>query len=101
MISEIDPLGKPATYIYDPANELRGIIDRDHRERAFTYDADGRLTTERWLDPVGNGIRTFTYTYDGANELTQVTGPDSTYAMTYDADGRMVSLSNSGTPNMP
>jgi YD repeat-containing protein len=40
-------------------------------------------------------------TYNAAGELTQITDPDSTYSYTYDLDGRMLSVSNEGTPNLP
>ncbi|MFN0020615.1 MAG: putative toxin, partial [Pirellulaceae bacterium] len=49
----------------------------------------------------GSVSRTISYTYDTASELTSVTDPDSTYAYTYDAIGRVLTSSNSGTSGVP
>jgi RHS repeat-associated protein len=58
-------------------------------------------TAEQLFDSNGNVTRTITNTYNAAGELTQISDPDSTYRYTYDLDGRVLSISNQGTPNVP
>jgi YD repeat-containing protein len=77
------------------------IADRDGTTQRYTYDRLNRRILEQWLDTNGNVTRTIANTYNATSELTQITDPDSTYSYTYDLDGRMVTTSNSGTPNVP
>ncbi len=53
------------------------------------------------LDLIGTVTHTITNTYNAAGELTQISDPVSTYRYTYDLDGRMLSVSNQDTPNVP
>ena len=52
------PFLKARTYSYDAANELTATTDRLGRQRTYSYDNDGRTTSEKWLDGSGNIIRT-------------------------------------------
>ena len=45
----------------------------------------------------GTLVRTITFDYDAASQLTDVSDPDSTYAYTYDNLGRVLTVDNSGT----
>ncbi|MGH9208439.1 MAG: hypothetical protein ACRD1G_18110, partial [Acidimicrobiales bacterium] len=49
----------------------------------------------------GNVVRTISFAYNADNELTSASDPDSSYAFTRDNLGRVTSLDNSGTPNIP
>jgi RHS repeat-associated protein len=49
----------------------------------------------------GSVARTISYTYDVASQLTSATDPDSTYAYTYDAIGRQLTVDNNGTSGVP
>jgi len=40
------------------------IIDRNARQRQFTYDPVNRETAEKWLDSLNNVIRTIGFGYD-------------------------------------
>ena len=71
---------------------------RLHVER---NDKDGRLTTEQWLNSMGQVTYTATYVFDAAGEKTSAQDPSSAYAYAYDLDGRLQSIDNSGTPNVP
>ncbi len=62
-----------------------------------SYDAIGEKISETWV----GGNYTATYQYNAAGELTQASDPFSSYAYSYDADGRLVSVSNAGTPGVP
>ncbi len=101
LTSETDPRSQAITYTYDAANHLTQVQDRNGRRRAFDFDAAGRQTAERWLDGQGATIRTTSYGYDNANKLTSASDPSATYAIAYDADDRLTSVNNTGTPGMP
>src|SRR6185369_6402878 len=74
--------------------------DRNSRVTDFTYDTLYRLTAELWTSG-GTTIRTLSYAYDAAGELTSAGDADSAYAYTYDAAGRVTVVDNNTTPNVP
>ncbi len=80
---------------------MTGATDRNGKRRTFGYDNAGRRTTEKWLDSGGNTIRTLTWTYDAAGQLTLEQDPDSKYAITYDTLGRVTNVDTLGTPGLP
>jgi len=94
-------VGDPIFYQYDAAGQVVGITDRNGRQRDFTYNDLGLMTSEVWLDEFDDPIRTITWTYDNAGRLIEISDPDSTYAFTYDVAGRVTSVDNDGTPNVP
>jgi len=103
VLSEIDPMGKLTTFTHDAAGQLTRIVDRKAQRREFVYDNDGRRTQENWCTTASGpctASRTFAYTYDNADQLTDVTEPDSHYSFTYDAAGRVATISSLGS-NMP
>ena len=97
MIAETNALGASRTYRYDAAGNLVGSTDRDGRSRRYAYDLRDRQTAEVWLDGGGAALRTIARTYDAAGELVSVTDPDMAYAYTYDALGRVASVSTGQT----
>jgi RHS repeat-associated protein len=101
LTSETNALGGLRLYQYDAAGNLTGVTDRNGRQRRYRYDLLDRTTAEEWLDGGGLPIRTFTYVYDAASQLLSAADPASSYACSYDADGRVTSLTNSGTPGVP
>jgi RHS repeat-associated protein len=100
VTGDTNPLGSRA-YVYNGAGELTQVTDRNGRVRQFVYDSDGRRTQEKWLDGGGNVIRTIGYGYDADGRLISSGDADFQYTFTYDADDRLSTISNSGTPNMP
>jgi len=97
-----DPLGHVTTTTYDAAGNVTGVTDRDNRQVTYAYDPDNREVAETWY-PAGGGaaLRTVTMAYDAAGRLTSIQDPNSDYAFGYDADNRLTSVDNSGTPGMP
>ncbi len=76
--------------------------DPDGRIIQYTYDADHRETSEKWL-PVGGGsaFYTMTISYDPAGRVTEIQDNNSDYTYTYDNAGHVTSVDNSGTPGAP
>jgi RHS repeat-associated protein len=93
VTAETNALGASRTYRYDAVGNLTGSTDRDGRSSRYTYDPRNRQTAEVWLGGGGAAIRTIARTYDAAGELLTVTDPDTAYAYTYDALGRVASVS--------
>jgi RHS repeat-associated protein len=78
-------------------------VDRKNQRREFVYDDDGRRTQEKWCTTASGTCTTsriFTYSYDAANQLTEVNEPDARYTFTYDGAGRVTGVSSLGS-NMP
>ena len=65
------------------------------------YDNDGRQTREQWLDSQGQVTRTISSAYNADGELIAASDPDSVYVYNYDADGRVTTVDNAGTPGVP
>jgi RHS repeat-associated protein len=101
LITDTNQLGKTRTRSYDNVGNLTQTIDRDGRKIAYTYDTLNRQTAERWLDSSGATIKTFGSTYDAIGRLVSMTNPDSTYIYSYDAIDRVVSIDNTGTVGVP
>ncbi len=49
----------------------------------------------------GSLVRTLTYSYDAAGQLTAASDPDSSYAVSYDNLGRVLTVDNNGTSGVP
>jgi len=49
----------------------------------------------------GTLVRTISFEYDAANQLTSASDPDSAYAYTYDNLGRVLTVDNDDTPGAP
>jgi RHS repeat-associated protein len=75
-------------------------IDRDGRERSFSYDVLDRQTQETWWAG-STAVRQIDYGYDAVGNLVSASDPDSSYAFTYDTLDRVTSTDNAGTPNVP
>jgi RHS repeat-associated protein len=101
LAREVNANGAARQYKYDYVGNITSIADRDGTAQAFTYDKLNRRTQEQWKDASGNITRSINSTYNAAGELTQISDPDSSYRYTYDQDGRMETVSNQDTPNVP
>ncbi len=97
VVLETDPLGHSTQYAYDAADHLVSKTDRDGRQTTYAYDDLGRLVTQTWV----GGSDVFRYTYDLADQLLSVTDTASALAYTYDNRGRVVTVDNNGTPDVP
>ncbi len=94
------------SFVYDKNGNITEITNMDGSKEVYTYDLSSRLTLEQHLDSLGTVTREISYTYDemgnrltktqdsvttnysydAANQLTQV---DST-AWTYDENGNLI-----------
>ncbi|MFN0054799.1 MAG: hypothetical protein ACKV0T_21720, partial [Planctomycetales bacterium] len=100
VTTETNAQSNARTYGYDAVGNVTSQTDRNGRLTNFTYDTLYRLTSELWKSG-GSTIRTISYAYDAAGELTSSSDADSAYAYTYDAAGRVSTVDNNGTPNVP
>ncbi|HEX6682161.1 MAG TPA: RHS repeat-associated core domain-containing protein, partial [Candidatus Limnocylindrales bacterium] len=86
-----DPNGVPVTYGYDNAGRQVRVSDGLGRTERVDYDPLGQVTAESDLAPDGTSLRTQTYTYDAAGNMTSATSPGGiTTSYQYDALDRMV-----------
>ena len=92
--------GATRSFEYDIAGNLTRSVDPNGDVREFAYDTRGRVTTETWLDG-GAEIYVAQFGYDLENQLVSAADDFSAYAIGYDGDGRMTSLDNLGTPDVP
>ena len=101
-ITETMPTGGVTTYTYDVVGNLIQKVDPNNRITRYSYDADNREITEKWL-PAGGGAATYTMTlaYDANGNVASVQDNFSHYAYAYDAVNRVTSIDNTGTPGSP
>ncbi len=91
---------------YDIENNLTLSVDRNGRATAFSYDEVDRLDTEVWYsngtdaESGSNADNTIITTYDILNRVHSMADDFSSYTYGYDAQDRVVSISNSGTPGV-
>ena len=76
------------------------MTDRNNQLRTFEFDGLNRQTHERWIGVNNSVLRDMQSSYDAAGQLVGMSDPDSTYAFTYDALGRLKSVDNAGTPGV-
>jgi RHS repeat-associated protein len=73
------------SYEYNDADNIVTKTDRDSRVTTYQYDHLDRLKDETWYDySSGPAMRTISYAYDLAGNLTSVSDPDATYDYDYD-----------------
>ena len=101
VIQETNSLNDSRYYTYDDAGNLTEKTDRDGRVTDYTYDNLYRTTSEVWKDSGGTTVNTIDYTYDAANQLLTAGDSYSDYTYSYDMLGRVTSVDNSGTPDVP
>ena len=100
-VAETNELDDTRYFVYDAAGYLLRQIDRLGRVRQFQYDNLGRNTAEIWYNNVQdadadqNRQRTITFTYDLVGQLTSVDDVEADYTYTYDALGRVITLTHS------
>lgn len=52
------------TFVYDLAERMTSLTDRDGRRRDFSYDELDRVTTEKWYNTAGTYLSAITTTRD-------------------------------------
>ncbi len=61
----------------------------------YNYDYDGNLTGLSYAQANSTGLPSYTWTYNAAGLVTQMTSPDGTVSDTYDADNQLTQASSS------
>jgi RHS repeat-associated protein len=91
LTSSTDPSHVVSQYGYDFAGRQVRASDGMNRTSRTDYDALGHTASESDVSPAGATLRTVTYAYDAAGNLTGSTDPyHATTTYDYDAAGRMV-----------
>ena len=115
---QTDALGKSTTYTYDPDGNLASEVDANGTKSTFTYDNLNRQTSAKYgavtsgagastitdtydaanrlTKAVDSATGTFSYTYDGFNDVLTQTSPQGTISHAYNADGLPTSMSVPG-----
>ena len=94
VVAETNELNDARTFTYDVANNLLTRTDRNGRVIEYDYDALHRRVEEQWLDDQQTVIRTLSFTYDAASQLTAAADPAASYDYQYDALGRRTSVTH-------
>jgi YD repeat-containing protein len=74
-------MGYSSTISHDADSRVTSQTDADGRQRNFSYDNAGELTSETWLNSSNQVIYTATYSYDAAGELTSEADGSSSYSV--------------------
>jgi len=101
LTADINALGGTRRYEYDVEGNRTRLTDRNGRIFHYSYDDLNRQVSEEWLDSNGATVREFSNTFDAASQLLSMSDPASSYAFTYDADGRRLTTSNTGSTGVP
>lgn len=90
LLSQSSPDTGGSSYTYNSAGQVSSRTNAANQQTQATYDAKGRPSTVTYADG-----RVVTYTYDqgtnGLGRLTSVSDADSSLSWTYDAQGRVLS----------
>ncbi|MCR9197400.1 MAG: hypothetical protein NXI04_02035 [Planctomycetaceae bacterium] len=100
MLTETNEDGDSRSYTYDAAGRLTSRTDRNGRVIDFGYDNLGRQTSQQWMDGV-TAVNTITTTYNADLRVSAISDDDSAYAFTWDANGRLLTVDNTGTVGVP
>jgi len=92
--SETDPLSRTEYWHYDPIGQVDTSVSARGDTTTYTYDALSRLTLKQF--PVDSLV----YQYDALGSPLQIDDADSRLVMTYDANGRLSTVTN-GNPANP
>jgi YD repeat-containing protein len=79
VTQETNQLNKTRTFKYDAAGNLTERVDRLGRKIEYVYDNLYRNTAEKWW----NGttlVRTLSFTFDAASQLTAASDPAASFA---------------------
>lgn len=93
MLTNTNELSDTRTYEYDAAGNVVEYTDRNGRVTVYEYDDLQRRTAEKWMDGA-TVVRTLSYTYDAASQLTSASDPEATYNFYYDNLGRNTSITH-------
>ncbi|MFI6541560.1 LamG-like jellyroll fold domain-containing protein [Nonomuraea sp. NPDC050547] len=93
VTAETDPLNDTTTYTYDPAGRPAKATNPLGNATAGEYDPAGRLRTVKNLNSAGSVLRSVSFGYDAAYNVTEVTsGEGYITRRKYDATDLLVEL---------
>ena len=93
MLTNTNELSDTRTYEYDAAGNVVEYTDRNGRVTVYEYDDLQRRTAEKWMDGA-TVVRTLSYAYDAASQLTSASDPEATYTFSYDNLGRNIGVTH-------
>ncbi len=98
------PNSKTVTRAYDNDGRLQKITDWSSRATTFAYDPDSDLTTTTYPETKGEAKTEDAYTYNNADQMTQVKMTKGTLSLaqiyyTRDSDGQVTANTEKGLPN--
>jgi RHS repeat-associated protein len=91
VTEETNELDDSRLFLYDAIGHLTKRTDRNGRVIQYTFDNLGRQTAELWKDGQTT-IRTISFEYDAASQLTSVSDADADYTYIYDDLGRTTAI---------
>jgi RHS repeat-associated protein len=91
VTEETNELNDSRLFEYDAMGHLMKRTDRNGRVIEYTFDDMGRQTAELWKDGETT-VRTISFEYNAASQLTGVTDPDADYTYIYDDLGRTTAI---------
>jgi RHS repeat-associated protein len=90
LLKETDPLDSVTSYRYDAKGNLIGKTDANGASIDYRYDELGRLLIKSYPDGTQE-----TFSYDAKGNIARAANKNIAYTYTYDANNRMVSVSDS------
>ena len=84
------PTGGLTQTLYDNNNQPIQTVDADGRKKVFSYNKDGRLTSELWYSAAGTLVNQLAYNYDKAGNLLSAGNNYGTYTFTYDNANKLI-----------
>jgi len=90
-VAEINPLGNVSYTSYNADSQVSLTVDADGRSIENSYTADGRLSSESWLNAAGVQTDAESFSYDNAGNVTAESNNYGTYDWTYNSANRAVS----------
>jgi YD repeat-containing protein len=79
------------SYVYDANGNVIRATDRDGRVTTYAYDGLNEKIQEQWLNG-STVLRTLSYAYDAAGNLTSTSDPSASYTYAYDSLNRPTSV---------
>lgn len=90
LLKETDPLDTVASYSYDAKGNLIAKTDANGATISYSYDELGRLLKKSYPDGTEEN-----FSYDAKGNILTATNKNISYTYSYDANNRMVSVTDS------
>lgn len=87
VTTETNALGHALSFTYDAVGNRTSLTKRDGRIIQSTFDPLRRMTAEKWYDGASL-VKTLSFTYDAASQMTQASDSTTHVSWLYDSLGR-------------